>query len=93
MDLDGSPELFDLIKSMMMTDPAERIDIQTVHSHPTVRRVRLAMERIYSEAKATRSSLFVASPLASVPDTFLDEILGHRATVARYDDAAMDLGP
>lgn len=93
MDLEGSPELFELIKTMMRTHPAERVDIQTVHSHPTVRRVRLAMERRYTEAKATGSSLFAASPLASVPDTFLDEILGRRATVPRYDDVAMDLSP
>ena len=79
---------------MMRTDPAERVDIQTVHSHPVIRRVRLAMERVYSEAKATGSSLFVASPLASVPDTFLEEILGRRTTVPHYeDDVAMDLSP
>ena len=80
---------------MMRTDPAERVDIQTVHSHPVVRRVRLAMERIHSEAQATRKSLFAASPLASVPGAFLDEILGRcRVTVPRYDDdVAMDLSP
>ncbi|KAG8213596.1 hypothetical protein J3R82DRAFT_10265 [Butyriboletus roseoflavus] len=94
VDLVGSPELFELIKSMMRTDPAERADIQMVHSHPVVRRVRLAMERMYAEAKATGTSLFAASPLASVPGTLLDEILGRRATVARYnDDFAMDLSP
>ena len=94
MDLDGSPELSNLIKSMMRTDPSERIDIQTVHSHPVIRRVRFAMERMYSEARATGSSLFAASPLASVPNDFLAEILGRRTTVPHYDDdIAMDLSP
>jgi len=65
-----------------------------VHSHHVIRRVRLAMERMYSEAKVTGSSLFAASPLASVPDTFLEEILGRRTIVPHYDDDdAMDLSP
>jgi mitosis inhibitor protein kinase SWE1 len=52
------------------------------------------MERMYSEAAMTGSSLFAASPLASVPDTFLEEILGRRTAVRHYDDdVAMDLGP
>ena len=91
MDLDGSPELFDLIKSMMRTDPTERVDIQTVYSHRVIRRARLAMGRMYSEAKVTGSSQFAASPLASVPDTFLEEILGRRTIID--DDDPMDLGP
>ncbi|KAG9316277.1 hypothetical protein JVU11DRAFT_2307 [Chiua virens] len=92
VDLDGSPELFALIKSMMRTDPSERVDIQTVHSHPVVCRVRLALERMRAEARGTGSSLFTASPLASVPDTFLKEILGRRPTEPQYDDdVAMDL--
>jgi len=94
VDLGSSPELFDLIKSMMRTDPAERVDIQTVHSHRVIRRVRLAMERMYSEAKVTGASLFAASPLARVPGTFLEEILGRRTTVPHYDDDdTMDLSP
>lgn len=94
VDLDASPELFDLIKSMMRADPAARADIERVHSHPVICRARLAMERMHSEAKATGSSLFEASPLASVPDTFLEEIIGCRTTVPHCDDdVAMDLGP
>ncbi|KAF8441622.1 hypothetical protein L210DRAFT_3399167 [Boletus edulis BED1] len=93
VDLERSPELFDLIKSMMRTDPSERVIIQTVHSHHVIRRARLAMERMYSEAKTTDSSLFGASPLASVSGTFLEEILGRRSTVPYYDDVAMDLSP
>jgi mitosis inhibitor protein kinase SWE1 len=51
------------------------------------------MERTKAEASATGSSLFAASPLAGVSDTFLEEILDRR-TVARYpDDIAMDLSP
>lgn len=93
MDLDASPELFELIKSMMRTDPVARVDIQTVHSHLIVSRVRQAMERMYAEAKATGSSLFAASPLASVSETFLEDILGRRITVPHDDDIAMDLSP
>ncbi|KIJ19055.1 hypothetical protein PAXINDRAFT_8404 [Paxillus involutus ATCC 200175] len=93
VDLDGSPELFDLIKSMMRTDPVKRVNIHAVYGHPVVQRARSAMERTKAEASATGSSLFAASPLAGVSDTFLEEILDRR-TVARYpDDIAMDLSP
>ncbi|KIJ67624.1 hypothetical protein HYDPIDRAFT_174044 [Hydnomerulius pinastri MD-312] len=95
VDLDGSPELFDLIKSMMRTDPARRVDIQAVYTHPVIARARSAMERAYGEARATRSSLFVASPLAGVSETFLEEILGRRAVAPPHylDDIAMDISP
>ncbi|KAG1895570.1 uncharacterized protein F5891DRAFT_1058076 [Suillus fuscotomentosus] len=86
MDLDGSPELFALIKSMMRTDPARRVDVHGVCAHTVVSRARAAMERIYEEAKRDGTSLFAASPLAGVSNTFLEEILGRD-----YDD--MDLSP
>lgn len=76
MDLDGSPELFALIRSMMRTDPARRVDVQAVCAHAVVSRARAAMERTYEEAKRNGTSLFAASPLAGVSDTFLEEILG-----------------
>lgn len=76
MDLDGSPELFALIKSMMRTDPARRLDVQAICDHAVVSRARAAMERTYDEAKRDGTSVFAASPLAGVSNTFLEEILG-----------------
>ncbi|KAG1746228.1 hypothetical protein EDB19DRAFT_1691351 [Suillus lakei] len=87
MDLDGSPELFALIKSMMRTDPARRVNIQAVCAHAVVSRARAAMEGTYEEAKRNGTSVFVASPLAGVSHTFLDEILDRSGR--NYD--AMDL--
>ena len=89
MDLDGSPELFALIKSMMRTDPARRVDVQAVCGHPVVSRAGVAMERRYEQAKREGTSLFAASPLAGVANTFLEEIL------ERLGDGcdAMDLSP
>ncbi|KAG2150895.1 hypothetical protein DEU56DRAFT_578874 [Suillus clintonianus] len=75
MDLDGSPELFGLIKSMMRTDPGRRVDVQAVCAHAVVSRARAAMERTYEEAKRDCTSVFAASPLAGVSNTFLEEIL------------------
>ncbi|KAF9222710.1 hypothetical protein BS17DRAFT_708453 [Gyrodon lividus] len=93
VDLDGSPELFDLIKSMMRTDPAKRVDIQGVWGHPVVQRACSVMKRTEAVANATGSSLFAASPLAGVSDTFLAEILDHRVAPRYQDDVAMDLSP
>jgi mitosis inhibitor protein kinase SWE1 len=76
----------------MRTEPALRVDIKTICAHPVISRARSAMERTFAQAKAEGSSLFAASPLASVPDTFLEAILG-RPTVAILDDGAMDLSP
>jgi len=90
MDLDGSPELFSLIKSMMRMDPARRIDVQTVCAHPVVSKARAAMERTYEECKQGGKSVFAASPLAGVPSMFLEEILG-RSVVAGEDCDAMDV--
>ncbi|KAG1735156.1 uncharacterized protein EDB91DRAFT_1145582 [Suillus paluster] len=91
MDLDGSPELFELIKSMMRTDPARRADVQAVCAHAVVKRARGAMERMYEEAKREGTSVFAASPLASVSNTFLEEILGRSTSMGDCD--AMDLSP
>lgn len=93
MDLDGSPELLALIKNMMRTDPSQRVDIQTICAHPVISRARSAMERTFATAKANGESPFIASPLASVPDSFLSEILGRPATMMLFDDGAMDLSP
>ncbi|KAG0701357.1 hypothetical protein DFH29DRAFT_927493 [Suillus ampliporus] len=89
MDLDGSPELFGLIKSMMRTDPCRRVDVQGVWGHPVVSRARSAMDRMYEEAKRDGSSVFAASPLGGVSNTFLDEILGRWTMMDECE--AMDL--
>jgi mitosis inhibitor protein kinase SWE1 len=88
MNLDGSPELFALIKSMMRMDPTRRIDVQTVCGHPVVSRARAAMERRYEECKREGTSVFAASPLAGVSSTFLEDILKRS-----HDCDAMDLSP
>ncbi|KAF7983292.1 hypothetical protein HWV62_22953 [Athelia sp. TMB] len=90
VELGGSPELLALIRSMMRTDPARRVDVQGVAGHPVVARARAAMERALAEAEARGAPLFGASPLAGVPASFLAEILGRPAMP--FDDA-MDLSP
>jgi mitosis inhibitor protein kinase SWE1 len=92
MDLDRSPELFALIKSMMRMDPARRIDVQTVCAHPVISRARAAMERTFEECKREGTSVFAASPLAGVPSTFLESILCRSVTTIHECDA-MDLSP
>lgn len=85
IDLSGlSPELSNLIRSMMRADPTVRVDIRGVYHHPVISRARGAMQTVYEDAKAAGQSVFSASPLASVSEGFLDEILGHRP---------MDLSP
>ena len=91
VELADSPELFALIKSMMRTDPALRVDVQDVSAHPVIARARAAMERAFADAAASGASPFVASPLAGVTESFLAEILG-RPTMP-FDDAAMDVSP
>lgn len=83
VELEDSPELFDLIKSMMRSNAALRVDIPTICSHPVVSRTRAAMERIVNNS----GSVFAGSPLASVPAGFLCEILD------RGDEEAMDMSP
>lgn len=75
VDLDESPELFDLIKEMMRTDPSQRMSAEEVCSHRVVARTREKMEELYTNAKRNETSVFVASPLASVPSGFLEDVL------------------
>ncbi|KAG7443544.1 kinase-like protein [Guyanagaster necrorhizus] len=89
VDLDDSPELLELIQQMMRTDPALRIGIQAIYSHPVVSRARMNMEMLYNVAARDGTSLFAASPLASVSSDFLEEILGHSVGW----EGAMDLSP
>ncbi|OSD04065.1 hypothetical protein PYCCODRAFT_1365090 [Trametes coccinea BRFM310] len=72
VELDASPELWDLLKSMMRAAPALRIGISLVDTHPVVVRARRAMERM----RVQWGPVFGASPLGAVPEGFLDEILG-----------------
>ncbi|KAI0633439.1 hypothetical protein C8Q77DRAFT_1058135 [Trametes polyzona] len=72
VELDASPELWELLKSMMRAAPALRIGITLVDTHPVVVRARRAMERM----RAQWGPVFGASPLGAVPSGFLDEILG-----------------
>ncbi|EIW62905.1 uncharacterized protein TRAVEDRAFT_141457 [Trametes versicolor FP-101664 SS1] len=72
VELDASPELWELLKSMMRAAPALRIGITLVDTHPVVLRARRAMEKM----RAQWGPVFGASPLGAVPDGFLDDILG-----------------
>ncbi|KAI0769362.1 hypothetical protein BD413DRAFT_477978 [Trametes elegans] len=97
VELDASPELWELLKSMMRAAPALRISIVLVDTHPVVLRARRAMEHMRTEWGA----VFGASPLGAVPDGFLDDILGRGkrsvslldgAEEGEADDWDMDLG-
>ena len=76
VDVDDSPELLGLITQLMCPDATERISAQDVFDHPIVSRARARMEQTYEMAVQTGTPTFAASPLASVPDSFLAEILG-----------------
>ena len=80
VDLDESPELLEIIKEMMRTDPKERMSAEEVCSHRVVAKTREKMEELYESARRSGSSVFVASPLASVPVGFLDDVLGKMDT-------------
>ena len=80
-----SEELQSLIRSMMRTDPAVRVEIGLVASHPVVSRAREAME----EVRTAQGDVFAASPLGGGGKHFLDEILQRPPWMG---DDAMDLG-
>ncbi|KIK67257.1 hypothetical protein GYMLUDRAFT_156166 [Collybiopsis luxurians FD-317 M1] len=75
VDLDDSPEVLRLIQQMMRTIPSLRVGIHGVYNHPIVCRARVKMEQAHETAKCTGTSLFAASPLASVSEDFLPAIL------------------
>ncbi|KAH9942269.1 uncharacterized protein BXZ73DRAFT_41032 [Epithele typhae] len=87
VQLDTSPELWDLLKSMMRAAPALRIGIALVDTHPVVMRARRSMERMRSQY----GPVFGASPLGAVPPGFLDEILARGGGHDADDDWEMDL--
>jgi len=63
---------------MMRTNAWERVSADAVFGHAVVKRTRAAMERMEGEVRANGGMMFSASPLASVPNGFLEEILGTR---------------
>ncbi|KAI0790739.1 hypothetical protein C8Q75DRAFT_806130 [Abortiporus biennis] len=76
VDFDGvSMELRELIKSMMRSEPALRIDASLVCAHPVVTRARRNMEKLRSEI----GNVFGASPLAPIKAGWLEEVLGWRS--------------
>jgi len=86
VELDDRPELLELIKSMMRSNPTNRLDAHQVRSHVVVSRTRDAME----SARRAGGPAFGGSPLASVPDSFLRTILGRSSK--DYGEP-MDLSP
>ena len=73
--------MVELIKHMMRSDPALRVEAGLVAAHPVVTRARALMETLREE----RGAVFGASPLASVGEGWLEEILNR-------DEDIMDLG-
>ncbi|KAG5652393.1 hypothetical protein H0H81_005150 [Sphagnurus paluster] len=87
VELENSPELLDMIRQMMRTEPTLRISVHDVYNHPVVSRARAIMERLYVAAKRDGTLLFEASPLGRVDDGFLKEIL----CLGTEDSGAMDV--
>jgi len=79
INLSDSPELLDLLRSMMREDPASRLNASQVYSHPVVQRTRVAMKRMEDDTRRSSQPLFNASPLGNVSPGFLEEILGRPA--------------
>jgi len=71
-----SQALVDLIRQMMRTDPTQRLTSAEVESYPPVGRARAQMEDLRLELSAQGKNIWGASPLASVPPGFLEEVLG-----------------
>jgi mitosis inhibitor protein kinase SWE1 len=86
VELDDCPELLELIKNMMKSNPTYRLDAHQIRSHAIVSRARGAMEK----ARRGGGPAFDGSPLASVPDSFLGTVLGRSSK--DYGEP-MDLSP
>lgn len=86
-----SSELVQLIKSMMRSEPALRIDASLVCAHPVVTGARRGMEKL----RKTLGNVFGASPLAGAREGWLEEILGwkHHALNVAEDSAGEDSEP
>lgn len=86
VELDDCPELLELVKNMMRSNPAYRLDAHQIRSHAVVSRARDAMET----ARRAGGPASDGSPLASVPDSLLAIILGRSN---RDYGEPMDLSP
>ena len=86
VELNDCPELLGLIKSMMRSNPADRLDVHQIRSHAVVSRARNAME----SARRAGGPAFGGSPLGGVPDSFLGSIIGRSSK--DYGEP-MDLSP
>ncbi|EKM81062.1 hypothetical protein AGABI1DRAFT_56372 [Agaricus bisporus var. burnettii JB137-S8] len=88
---ENSEELILLIKHMMRTDPESRISARGIYEHSVVGRARAAMERMIDDARRGGKSEFAGSPLAGVPEGFLEEILGQEGNWKRGGGWDMDM--
>jgi mitosis inhibitor protein kinase SWE1 len=73
--LEHSQALVDLIQQMMRTDPTQRLTSAEVEFYPPICRARARMEVLRVELSAQNKNIWGASPLASVPPGFLEDIL------------------
>lgn len=74
VDLTGlSIELVQLLKSMLRSDPALRVDAGLVRAHPVMTRVRASMDLKRREV----GPIFQSSALAGAPLGWLQLVLGH----------------
>lgn len=80
-----------MIKHMMRTDPESRISARGIYEHSVVGRARAAMERMIDDARRGGKSEFAGSPLAGVPEGFLEEILGQEGNWKRGGGWDMDM--
>lgn len=64
-----STELAELLKNMMRSDPARRIDAVSIYDHPIMTQVRLAMDKARDERPG-----FKGSALSGEHDGWVDEI-------------------
>lgn len=67
-----SPELIRLLKNMLRSEPSLRLTASQVADHPVVCLARDHMQQTRVASGAT----FAASPLASVPEGWLEDVLG-----------------
>jgi len=82
VDLEHHSEtLVGLIQATMRRDPAERLTIAEVCEHPVVSHARVKMETMRAELSERGMSVWGASPLAGVPEGFLEEILGEEGAM------------
>lgn len=91
VDLTGlSTELVQLLKSMLRSDPALRVDAGLVSAHPVITRARSSM----NDKRREVGPIFEASALAGAPSGWLEFILGRSSEWngdEEDEDEAMDV--